>query len=269
MKNQIISASKAAYYAVTEPVQLAIQRFRHELEYTDRPGYNCKNLLISIYCPTYNRSRLLFNRAISSVLSQTYQNWEMIIVGDCCTDDTPVIVDLVDDKRVKFINLPSRKKRYPETPDNHWFCGPVVAANHGLNMCRGKWIARIDDDDIWTPNHLDILLTMAQMLDAEFISSAYGTPDGTVYAEGNDVGGHSSWLYRSYLRHMKYNIDCWRKSNNRVNDLDLADRFRKAGVRIRYFPFETYTILPRPGETEIGSKAYRNSDVIMDKYKFE
>ena len=266
MKNKIISAAKAAYYQITEPVQLCLARalYSHKYKIKDSP-------LVSIYCPTYNRKELLVERAILSVLGQTYQNWELIIIGDCCVDGTGDYIEpYLLDNRIRFVNLPTRAKRYPETPDNHWFAGPVVAANVGLSMCRGKWIARIDDDDIWTENHLSVLLDMAKCLRCEFISSAYDTPGGLVHAKGNEVGGHSSWLYRSYLSFMKYNIDCWRKSNNRVNDLDLADRFRKAGVKIRYFPFSTYSIEPRPGETEIGSKAYRgNAKEMLDRYRFE
>ena len=214
------------------------------------------------------------SRAVKSVLSQTCQNWEMIIADDASTDGTGgAVLGLIQkDSRFVLAKIVERKWRYPPTPDNHWFCGPVVAANHALKHCRGRWIARIDDDDVWTPNHLESLLNMAHMLQAEFISSAYETPDGVRMADASihEQGGHSSWLYRSYLSFFRYNIDCWRKSNNRVNDLDLADRMRKAGVKMRYFPFVTYSIMPRPGETEIGSKAYRGApDKMMDKYRFE
>ena len=253
MKNKVIALAKAAYYQLTEPVRLLWARLKYGQLYYGPDDYTTTCPCVSIYCPTYNRKELLMSRAVKSVLSQTYQNWELIIANDGSTDGTREAVRdlMLQDKRIRLVNVERSKKRYPETPDNHWFCGPVVAANHALKHCRGRWIARIDDDDVWTPNHLESLLNMAHMLQAEFISSAYETPDGVRMADRSkhEQGGASSWLYRSYLSFFRYNIDCWRKSNNRVNDLDLADRMRKAGVKMRYFPFVTYSIMPRPGET--------------------
>ena len=265
MKNKIISLVRAIYYRIYEPIALNAARKLYTFKYG-----GLGTPLVSVYCPTYNRKELLVERAIKSVLAQSYKNFELIIVGDCCTDGTgEFITEAVTDKRVKFINLPSRKKRYPETKDNHWFAGPVVPANHALSLCEGDWIARIDDDDIWTPSHLSDLIRMGQTTGVEFMSSAYLTPEKVIHPEPGEVGGHSSWVYRSYLKLFKYNIDCWRKTNNRVNDLDLAERMKGAGVARGYYPRSTYEILPRPGETEIGSKAYRGGgDTILEKYKF-
>ena len=266
MKNRIISTAKAAWYYAYESARLRYERMLHAKEYGSRD-----EPLISVYCPTYNRKELLMERAVKSVLEQTYENFEFIVIADGCTDGTVDALIQVGDDRIRYYTTERTERRYPPTADNHWFAGPVVAANSGLKEAGGKWIARIDDDDIWTDNHLEILLSMASMLKVEFISSAYKTPDGTIHPNKNthEQGGHSSWFYRSYLKFFKYNIDCWRKSNNRVNDLDMAERMRLAGVKMAYFPFSTYSIEPRPGETEIGSKAYLNNPEVMDKYRFE
>ena len=70
------------------------------------------------------------------------------------------------------------------------------------------------------------------------------------------IGGVQTWLYRSYLKFFRYNPDCWRKSWNRVNDTDLQDRMFRAGVRMGYLDKVVAKVLPRPGETSVGLKAY-------------
>ena len=65
-----------------------------------------KNPLVSVRIPTYNRGELLIKRTIPSVLNQTYQNFEIIIIGDHCTDNTETLVKNIHDERIKFYNLP-------------------------------------------------------------------------------------------------------------------------------------------------------------------
>ncbi len=142
-------------------------------------------------------------------------------------------------------------------------------------MVRGRWIARIDDDDTWTEDHLEVLLPFALDGAYEFVSSSviemrYGKQK--MIDQKDDyprIGGTQTWLYRSYLKFFKYNINCWRKSWNRVNDTDLRDRMFRAGVRMGFLDQVTCHILPRPGEDTIGLDAYRNSDTEkLDHYKF-
>jgi glycosyltransferase involved in cell wall biosynthesis len=165
----IISYSKAICYAIIEPILLKTARSKYKKYYLKKE----KKPLISVYCPTYNRGKLLMERAVKSVLSQTYRNFEFIIIGDCCTDDTAELISKIKDKRIRFYNIPKRRYRFPETAENLWLAGPVVAANKALEMVKGKWIARIDDDDTWTRDHLEVLLDYAQKGNYEFVSSSY------------------------------------------------------------------------------------------------
>ncbi|MBI2627879.1 MAG: glycosyltransferase family 2 protein [Candidatus Niyogibacteria bacterium] len=274
----IISGARAAYYAIVEPLMLSNARLLYEKEYRqkDRP-------LISVYCPTYNRGRLFMERAVKSVLSQTYENFEFIIVGDCCTDNTGELVAGIADKRIRFYNLPQKSSGYPLTAEGRWLAGPVKAANQALELVRGKWIARIDDDDVWTKNHLESLLGFAQEGQYEFVSALHeeerrgqrkvvdGEPaDGPYYrgkkkfaeAHGPKIGCTQTWFYRSYLRFMRYNIDCWRKNWNRVNDADLSVRIFKAGVRMGFLEEVLAFIYPRPGENTVGLEAYREAESL-------
>ncbi len=277
IKDDIICNLRSGYYWTTEPVRLQIFRLIHEREYNKED----KNPLISVYCPTYNRGEILIERAIKSVLAQTYKNFEFIIVGDCCTDDTAERVSNIEDKRVRFYNIPKMGYRYPEIAEIHWLAGPVVAANKALELINGKWIARIDDDDTWTEDHLEVLLNFAQKGNYEFVSSLYEekrynqtkTIDGEraqspYFTRKNTppkgynpkIGGPSTWLYRSYLRFMKYNIDCWRKEWNRNNDIDITLRMFNAGVRMGFVDEVLAFVYPRPGEETIGLDAYLKAE---------
>lgn len=285
LENYLISSLNSLRYGLTEPLMLWWARLRYEESYT----IDESSPLVTVYTPTYNRSRILMERALPSVLAQSYKNFEYVIVGDHCVDETQKWVSEVKDPRIRFYNLPKRGWRYPETAENHWLAGPVVPANQALEMSTGKWIARIDDDDTWTPDHLEVLLKAAQENNYEFVSGHYETEDNgkrkvkkgfraaSYYSykqKANDdkgpmIGGTSTWLYRSYLKFIRYNINCWRKSWNRVNDADFGNRVFKSGVRIGFVPRVLSYVLPRPGETEVGLKAYlSNANEKEEHYKF-
>lgn len=285
--DKIICGFNDARYFITEPVILRMLRLRYEKDYKDKQ----EKPLISVYVPTYNRAEILIERAIPSVLSQTYPNFELIVVGDHCTDNTEELVSKINDPRVRFYNIPKRGYRYPPTAENHWLAGPVVAANTALTMVKGKWVARIDDDDIWTADHLESLLQFARENDFEFVSALceekrYGKrkivdgekANGPYYnpkkAKENDdspkIGGTQTWLYRSYLRFMRYNINCWRKKWNRVNDIDLGQRIYRAGARMGFLNKVIAFVFPRPGDQTVGLEAYRLDEKGKEKhFKFD
>lgn len=282
LQDRLISGFNTCRFALTEPFKLRIMRAKYEQAYKDPK----ENPLVSVYIPTYNRGNLLIERAVSSVLAQTYRNFELIIVGDHCTDNTEKLLSGVTDPRVRFYNLPTRRHRYPESVENHWLAGPVVPANKALELVHGKWIARIDDDDIWTSDHLESLLRFAQRGNYEFVSAQYveerygkrvmvdGVRANDKYytcrnIKGKDnspkIGGTSTWLYRSYLRFLKYNINCWRKKWNRVNDADFSQRIFHAGVRMGFLDLVAAYVLPRNGEVTVGLEAYK----ITEKEKLK
>ena len=274
--NKIISSFNSIRFALTESLILQLVRLKFEHLYKNKN----EKPLISICLPTYNRSKLLIERSVPSVLNQTYKNFELIIIGDNCTDDTEKNISKITDKRIRFYNIPKRSYRYPPTTENHWFAGPVIANNEALKMVKGEWITRIDDDDIWTPDHLEVLLEFAEKGDYEFISAQYieerhgqrrvvdgEMADGPYFNPKNHskinnspkLGGVQTWFYRSYLKFFRYNINCWRKSWNRVNDIDLEYRIYKAGTRIGFLNKVVGYILPRPGEETVGLEAYKST----------
>ncbi len=286
LADKFISKSRETYYSLYEPIALALQRRIHDKEYQNKNS----EPLISVYIPTYNRADLLKERGIPTVLDQDYKNFELIIIGDCCTDNTEEVVSSFNDSRIKFYNIPYRKKRYPNIVELHWLAGPVIAANEALTRVQGTWIARLDDDDLWSKDHLSSLLNFAQNGDFEFVSAQstsirygeesivhgvgaldpyYTQKDAPPGVPNPKIGATQTWLYRSYLKLFRYNIDCWRKSWNKVNDLDIGYRIYLAGARIGYLEKVVASIIPRPGEQTVGIDAYKqDSSSKLEHYKF-
>ena len=99
---------------------------------------------VSVIMPTYNRSAVI-GRAIDSVLAQTHRNFELIIIDDGSTDDTPAMVKGFDDDRIRFI----------KTGRN---CGAAAARNLGIKAARNDLIAFLDSDDQWLENFLETLV---------------------------------------------------------------------------------------------------------------
>jgi glycosyltransferase involved in cell wall biosynthesis len=229
---------------------------------------------VSIILPTFNRVSFLFERSIPSVLNQTYSNWELLVVSHGCTDDTDLRVQRLSktDPRIKLINIKRNRLGYPPTAENHWLVGPVRPINAGLKKVTGDWIARIDDDDEWLPNHLESSIEIGKNPWIEFISSGYEvTNQGNtrvILPEGDPpIGGVQTWVYRSYLAFFRSHLTSWRKSWNRVNDTDVAQRMRKAGVRITHHNNIGASIRPRIEGESIGSKAYlENSNYYRSFY---
>src|SRR5581483_3909922 len=89
--------------------------------------------LVTVRIPTYTRSRLLIERALPSIMRQTYQNFEVIVVGDGCTNDTAELVEAFGDPRVRFVNLPYRYP-YPEDPEKRWCVAGGPGANVGAEL---------------------------------------------------------------------------------------------------------------------------------------
>jgi glycosyltransferase involved in cell wall biosynthesis len=117
--------------------------------------------LISIVVPTYNRLKTLPN-TIQSILKQTYDHWELIIVDDGSTDGTEKLVHEYSarDSRIKYV-FNGRNK------------GPSAARNTGIRHSQGEYIAFLDSDDEWLENHLIDSLTALQEEDLKVVFSLW------------------------------------------------------------------------------------------------
>ena len=97
--------------------------------------------LVSVIMPNYNSSPYL-KQAISSVVAQSYQNWELILVDDRSTDDWRAVLESFNDDRIRVI-------------ENQENSGAAVSRNRAIEAANGRWIAFLDSDDRWCEDKLE------------------------------------------------------------------------------------------------------------------
>ena len=108
--------------------------------------------MVSVIIPTYNREKTI-ERAVRSVLSQTYSDLEVIVVDDCSVDNTQAVIESIDDSRLSFYRLKKNS-------------GACVARNFGIEKAKGEYIAFQDSDDKWLSNKLEIQIEKMKENDA-------------------------------------------------------------------------------------------------------
>ncbi len=115
--------------------------------------------LVTVILSTYNWSAVL-PYSIQSVLNQTFDNFELLVIGDGCTDDSEQIVKSFTDLRVRWINL-ERNTGSQAGPNNE-----------GLKQARGKLIAYLGHDDLWSKYHLEVLTSFCQKREEVYATAA-------------------------------------------------------------------------------------------------
>lgn len=126
------------------------------------------NPLVTVCIATYNRGDLLTQRAIPSVLNQTWKNIELIVVGDACIDNTAELIAQINDPRLRFINL-SERGEYPPDPKFRWMVAGTKPINEAMRMAKGLFVTHLDDDDSYTPDRIEKLVKFAQKERAELV----------------------------------------------------------------------------------------------------
>lgn len=115
--------------------------------------------LVSIIMPNYNCGKFI-KETIESVINQTYENWEILFVDDCSTDNSIEIVKSFNDARIKiFINKENT--------------GAAVSRNCALREATGKWIAFLDSDDLWEKDKLEKQIEFMQNKGCYFSYTKY------------------------------------------------------------------------------------------------
>ena len=117
--------------------------------------------LVSIITPSYNSARFI-NECVSSVLGQTYTNWELIIVDDASDDNSRELISNIAarDNRIKFVFLTVN-------------IGVAGARNIALEKSKGRYIAFLDSDDVWKKEKLTMQIHFMQSHDVSFSFSSY------------------------------------------------------------------------------------------------
>ena len=143
--------------------------------------------VVSVIIPTYNRSKLV-GEAVESVLRQRFTDFEVIVVDDGSSDDTGFVIGQISDERVKYC--------YKENG------GQSTARNRGLALSTGRYVAYLDEDDLWGPEYLE---TVIGQLEANSDYGASYTHITVKFPDGSE------------------------------RDLSTADRYRSGAMTERYF----------------------------------
>ena len=101
-----------------------------------------KQPLVSVVIPTFNRAEFI-KKAVQSVLDQTVRDLEILVVDDGSSDNTEETVNAFNDTRIRYYRFA-----------HNGF--PAYPRNRGIELARGEYIAFLDSDDIWLPNHLEL-----------------------------------------------------------------------------------------------------------------
>ena len=116
--------------------------------------------LVSIIMPSYNTADYIAE-SIESVLAQTYTNWELIIVDDCSTDNTDsVVADFLSDDRIRYLK-------------NDKNSGAAISRNRALREAKGRWIAFLDSDDLWSESKLEKQISFMEKNNYSFTYTDY------------------------------------------------------------------------------------------------
>lgn len=164
--------------------------------------------LVSIIMPAYNVEKYI-SESIESVINQTYQNWELIIVDDCSIDNTKDIIKSFEkqDKRIKVV---FRKRNGGK---------PSITKNSAIKYIKGDYIAFLDSDDLWLPQKLEIQMGLLKDSDYKLCYSGGYLIDENENEIGNFLPKYKNgYIFKQML--FKYEI-------NNQSVLIKRDVFRK------------------------------------------
>lgn len=147
------------------------------------------NDLVSIIMPSYNTDTYI-RQSIESVINQTYENWELIIVDDCSTDNTDKVVKSIMDDRIVYLK-------------NKVNSGAAISRNRALREAKGRWIAFLDSDDLWMSDKLEKQIAFMENNNFHFSYTNYDEMDECGNLTGIKVTGP-----RKITKTGMYNY-CW------------------------------------------------------------
>ena len=199
------------------------------------------NPAVTIAVAAYNRSKLLAC-ALRSIQMQTMPEFEVWVVGDHCTDDSEQIVAKLGDSRFNWHDLPGNTGSQS---------GPN---NEALRRASGEFIAYLNQDDLWLPWHLEVLLKRARETDADLVHSNLlniGPPDCLTGVAGvisnncdHAAKQQDAWLHRRSLvdAHGYWREDYWNLPV--YSDTEFFQRLCAGGARFEHVDCPTVLRFP-------------------------
>ena len=176
--------------------------------------------MVSIITPCYNAADYIGD-AIESVLSQTYQDWEMIIVDDCSTDNSATIIQgyACKDPRIKYLKT--------DAPSG----SPTKPRNIAIERATGRFIAFLDSDDVWMPTKLE---SQIPILEDEKVAVAFSN-----YEKMNEEGARSQ---RLIIARKEVGYNELLKGNVIANSTGMYDSKKVGKVYCSYIHHEDYVL---------------------------
>ena len=144
---------------------------------------------VSIIIPGYNSGRFIAE-TLNSVLSQTYRNWETIIVDDCSTDHSVEVIN-------EFVKQDNRYRLILSKQNSG---GPAIPRNMGIAAAKGEYVAFLDSDDRWLPGKLEKQLHYMAQKSAQASSTSYELIDESGNPLRKVIHAQPIMDYREYLR---------------------------------------------------------------------
>ena len=191
---------------------------------------------VTVIIPTYNWSTVL-PYSIGSVLGQTFRDFELLVIGDGCTDDSEQVVRAIGDERVSWINIP--RTGHQSGPNNE-----------GIRRARGEIIAYLGHDDLWLPRHLELhLANLDAGADVGCSLVAFVGPEGAYVEVPLPDLQTASFLIPSGFVHrasMMARIGGWRDHREIAShpEAELMLRAMAAGCDVRVVPRLTVVKFP-------------------------
>jgi len=159
-----------------ESVRLDLRRERETAAF--RAAYDRRSPLVTVCVATYNRAALLTERSLPSIIGQTYRNLQIVVVGDCCTDDTGARIAALRDDRITFENLATRGP-YPRPGVNRWRVAGTHPMNRAMALAEGDFVCHVDDDDEALPERVEECLARVLEERAELATHRFLKQTGT------------------------------------------------------------------------------------------
>jgi len=183
---------------------------------------------VSVIIPTYNSSGTLA-LTLQTVLRQDFTNFEVLVVGDGCTDDSEKVVASFGDGRLHWVNLPSNSG------------GPSLPRNEGLRLAKGRLIAYVAHADLWFPWHLSELIDCIETSKSDFVYSLGVDlgPDGVTGAFALTSRPRSlfenlspsNWLHQKRLMEV---VGSWSQDVKVGHDREFLERVLAANAKLKF-----------------------------------
>jgi O-antigen biosynthesis protein len=222
-----------------------------EKVYIDNPP------LFAIIMPTYNRPQHLI-KAINSILQQTYQNWELYVIGDKC----PVLNQVMEDMRVS--GKYDKRIRWWNFNDNNG-AGGAVPRNYALYLAQTEWIAYLDDDNEWFPDHLQTSVDLIEKNpDVQYMFSSFKIDgnDEQIHTVEVPVWGGLDTSAVIHKRELIFKYGLWknREDGGYAHDWEYFSRFKTEKWLATLKPTLNYS-------TEFNGQSYESIKQIYEHSK--